>query len=57
MTFILTIIIGFIFCLPILWVAKLKTEINILNDKIDFYRERAISLNQYIVDLEYMEII
>ena len=57
MTFILTIIIGFIFCLPILWVAKLKTEINILNDKIDFYRERAISLNQYIVELEYMEII
>ena len=56
-SFIFTIILGLIFCLPILWVAKLKTEINILNDKIDFYRERAISLNQYIVELEYMEII
>jgi len=45
MSFILTIILGFIFCLPILWVAKLKTELNITNHKLDFYRDKAVSLN------------
>lgn len=47
MTFILTIIIGFIFCLPILWVAKLKTEINILNHRLEFYREEALKNVRY----------
>ena len=41
-SFIFTIILGLIFCLPILWVAKLKTEINILNDRLEFYREEAL---------------
>ena len=44
-SFILTIILGFIFCLPMLWVAKLKTELNITNYKLDFYRNKAVSLN------------
>ena len=48
MEFILTIILGFIFCIPMLWVAKLKTDINILNNKIDFYREEAIIRNRIL---------
>lgn len=44
-SFILTIILGLIFCLPMIWVAKLKTEINILNDKLEFYREKALYNN------------
>ena len=48
MEFILTIILGFIFCIPMLWVAKLKTDINILNNKIDFYREEAIIRNHIL---------
>ncbi len=48
MSFILSIILGFIFCLPMLWVAKLKTDINILNNKIDFYREEAIIKNRIL---------
>lgn len=46
MSFILTIILGFIFCLPMLWVAKLKTDLNITNYKLDFYRDKAVSLNK-----------
>jgi len=46
MTFILTIILGFILCLPMLWVAKLKTDLNITNHKLDFYRDKAVSLNK-----------
>ena len=46
MEFILTIILGLIFCLPIIWVAKLKTELNITNYKLDFYRDKAVSLNK-----------
>ena len=45
MEFILSIILGLIFCLPMLWVAKLKTELNITNYKLDFYRDKAVSLN------------
>ena len=44
MEFILTIILGLIFCLPILWVAKLKTELNILNHKMELYREEALKI-------------
>jgi|MDSW01.1.fsa_nt_gb hypothetical protein len=50
MEFILSIILGFIFCLPMLWVAKLKTDINILNNKIDFYRDEAITRNRIFRD-------
>jgi len=46
MSFILTIIIGFILCLPMVWIAKLKTELNITNYKLDFYRDKAVSLNK-----------
>ena len=46
MTFILSIILGLIFCLPMVWVAKLKTELNITNYKLDFYRDKAVSLNK-----------
>jgi hypothetical protein len=45
MEFILTIILGLIFCLPMLWVAKLKIELNITNYKLDFYRDKAVRLN------------
>ena len=48
MDFILTVVLGFIFCLPMLWVAKLKTDINILNNKIEFYREEAIIRNRIL---------
>ena len=44
-SFILSIILGFIICLPMLWVAKLKTELNITNYKLDFYRDKAVKLN------------
>jgi hypothetical protein len=49
-SFILTVILGLIFCLPMLWVAKLKTDINILNNKIDFYRDEAITGNRIFRD-------
>lgn len=45
MDFILTIILGLIFCLPMVWVAKLKTELNITNHKLEFYREKALYHN------------
>ena len=46
MEFILTIILGLIFCLPMVWVAKLKTDNEILNHKLDFYRNKALTLNR-----------
>ena len=45
MDFILSIILGLIFCLPMIWVAKLKTELNILNHKMEFYRGEALRYN------------
>ncbi len=50
MSFILSIILGLIFCLPMLWVAKLKTDINILNNKIDYYRDEVIIRNRIFRD-------
>ncbi len=46
MEFILTIILGLIFCLPMVWVAKLKTDNEILNHKLDFYRNKALTMNR-----------
>ena len=48
MEFILTIILGLIFCLPILWVAKLKTDLEIMNHKLDFYRDKALITNRIL---------
>ena len=48
MEFILTIILGLIFCLPIVWVAKLKTDLNIMNHKLDFYRDPALIKNRIL---------
>jgi len=48
MSFILTIILGFIFCLPMLWVAKLKTDLEIMNHKLDFYRDQALIKNRIL---------
>jgi hypothetical protein len=48
MEFILTIILGFIFCLPMLWVAKLKTDLEIMNHKLDFYRDQALIKNRIL---------
>ncbi len=48
MDFILTIILGLIFCLPMLWVAKLKTDLNIMNHKLDFYRDQALIKNRIL---------
>mgnify|MGYP003146721292 CR=1 FL=1 len=41
-----TIFLGFIICVPMLWVAKLKTDLNITNHKLDGWRELAIKLNK-----------
>lgn len=41
-------LIGLIICLPILWVAKLKTDLNITNRKLAWWRNRAIKLNKEI---------
>ena len=48
MEFILSIILGFIFCLPMLWVAKLKTDLEIMNHKLDFYRDKALITNRIL---------
>jgi len=48
MEFILSIILGLIFCLPMLWVAKLKTDLNIMNHKLDFYRDQALIKNRIL---------
>ena len=48
MDFILTIILGLIFCLPMIWVAKLKTDLNIMNHKLDFYRDQALIKNRIL---------
>ena len=48
MSFILSIILGLIFCLPMLWVAKLKTDLNIMNHKLDFYRDQALIKNRIL---------
>lgn len=47
-SFILTIILGLIFCLPMLWVAKLKTDLEIMNHKLDFYRDQALIKNRIL---------
>lgn len=38
-----TIFLGLIFCLPMIWVAKLKTELNIANRKAEQWRTLAIN--------------
>jgi hypothetical protein len=48
MEFILSIILGLIFCLPMLWVAKLKTDLEIMNHKLDFYRDQALIKNRIL---------
>jgi len=48
MEFILTITLGLIFCLPMLWVAKLKTDLEIINHKLDFYRDQALIKNRIL---------
>ena len=48
MEFILSIILGLIFCLPMLWVAKLKTDLEIMNHKLDFYRDKALITNRIL---------
>ena len=48
MTFIFTIILGFIVCLPMLWVAKLKTDLEIMNYKLNFYRDKALITNRIL---------
>ena len=47
-SFILEIILGLIFCLPMVWVAKLKTDLNIMNHKLDFYRAQALIKNRIL---------
>lgn len=47
-SFILEIILGLIFCLPMVWVAKLKTDLNIMNHKLDFYRDQALIKNRIL---------
>ena len=48
MEFILSIILGLIFCLPMLCVAKLKTDLEIMNHKLDFYRDQALIKNRIL---------
>ena len=38
-----TIFLGLIFCLPMIWVARLKTELNIANRKVEQWRTLAIN--------------
>ena len=46
MEFILQLILGIIFCVPIFWCFKLKTDLNIANHKLDKWRDTAIKLNK-----------
>tara|TARA_Y100000593_G_C4259868_1_gene311620 strand:- start:358 stop:519 length:162 start_codon:yes stop_codon:yes gene_type:complete len=48
MEFILQLIFGIIFCVPILWCFKLKTDLNIANHQLNFWRNQAIKLNREI---------
>ena len=45
-----TIFLGLIFCLPMIWVAKLKTDLNIANRKVKTWRQLAITLQRSIKD-------
>ncbi len=48
MEFILELILGIIFCVPIFWCFKLKTDLNIANRSIDFWRNKTIKLNRMV---------
>ncbi len=43
MVIIESIILGLIICLPLIWVAKVKTDLNISNHNLDYWRQLAIN--------------
>jgi|TARA_R100000234_G_scaffold120006_1_gene104816 hypothetical protein len=41
-----TVIFGLIICLPSIYAMVLKTELNITNNKLDYYRQKCLTLNK-----------
>jgi len=41
-----TIFLGLIFCLPMIWVAKLKSDLEVAHRKIEQWRSLAINLER-----------
>ena len=43
-----TVIFGLIICLPSIYAMVLKTELNITNNKLDYYRDRALKQSKLL---------
>lgn len=43
-----TVIFGLIICLPSIYAMVLKTELNITNNKLNYYRDRALKQSKLI---------
>jgi len=43
---IMNIFLGLVICVPIILLAKLKTDLNIANRKLDYWRQQTLYLNK-----------
>jgi len=51
-TFFQSIFLGLIFCLPLMWAVKLKTDLLIMERKLNLWRNSALQLNHFNIKLK-----
>ena len=53
---IMNIFLGLVICVPIILLAKLKTDLNIANRKLDYWRQQTLYLNKRFIRNEELPV-